>query len=124
MGSFETEYEKHDLQWNLKTFFFNIVYEYSKKNTGIIPYNFIGFGLSLISGKKDYRMEIDHKLWPGMKVGAGLRLRPLTNFQLNSRIFILVLDLGIGPVFGWNVETEARGFNFLWGIDFGIEYRF
>ena len=31
LGSPETEYESHLLPWNLKTLFFNIVYEYSKK---------------------------------------------------------------------------------------------
>jgi hypothetical protein len=112
-GATATEYEHHNLPWNIKTLFFNVIYESSKKDTVGIPYGFIGFGLSIISGSKDYRLEIDYSLQPGMKIGAGLRFKPFNNFQLNSQAFVLILDLGIGPWIGWKIETEASGFNFL-----------
>lgn len=134
--NFPDDNEPLDLSWSVTTIFINAIYRARKSQEKITPFGFVGFGFFSVGKKENngryFRLESRSSLDIGLKGGAGLsyclpKILPLC-FEL--RAFILILGSISGGYYspymweGAGTGPVAESYNFIWGIDFGIRYRF
>ncbi|NIO49742.1 MAG: outer membrane beta-barrel protein [Candidatus Aminicenantes bacterium] len=128
--------EPLDLSWSFTSLFFNAIYRARKSQKKITPFGFIGVGFFSVRKKEDhgryFMIESRSTLDIGLKGGAGLsyylpKILPLC-FEL--RAFILILGSIGGGYYsqyiweGGGSGPVVEGYNYIWGIDLGINYRF
>ena len=128
--------EPLDLSWSFTTLFINAIFRARKSQEKITPFGFIGLGFFSVRKKEDpgryFKIESRRTVDIGLKGGAGLsyylpKILPLC-FEL--RAFILILGNVYGGYYspyiwgGGEPGPVAEAYNYIWGIDLGIKYRF
>lgn len=128
--------EPLDLSWSVTTLFINAIYRARKSQEKITPFGFIGLGFFSVRKKEDhgryFKIESRRTVDIGLKGGAGLsyylpKILPLC-FEL--RAFVLILGSISGAYYspyiwgGGGAGPVAEAYNYIWGIDLGIKYRF
>lgn len=134
--NFSDDIELLDLSWSVTSLFLNAVFRARKSQVKITPFGFIGLGFFSVRKKEDharyFKIESRRTFDIGIKGGAGLsyylpKILPLC-FEL--RAFIMILGNVYGgyysPSIWGGVETGpvAEAYNYIWGIDLCIKYRF
>jgi hypothetical protein len=128
--------EPLDLSWSVTNLSLNAIFRARKSQEKITPFGFIGLGFFSVKKKEDhgryFKIESRRTVDIGLKGGAGLsyylpKILPLC-FEL--RAFILILGNVYGGYYsryiweGGEPGPVAEAYNYIWGIDFGIKYRF
>jgi hypothetical protein len=134
--NFPDDIEPLDLSWSVTSLFLNAIYRSRKSQEKITPFGFIGLGFFSVRKKEDhgryFKIESRRTVDIGLKGGAGLsyylpKILPLC-FEL--RVFILILGNVYGGYYspyiwgGGEPGPVAEAYNYIWGIDLGIKYRF
>jgi len=134
--NFADDNEPLDLSWSVTSLFLNAIYRARKSQEKITPFGFIGLGFLSVRKKENhgryFKLESRRIVEIGIKGGAGLsyylpKILPLC-FEL--RAFILILGNIYGAYYsqyiwgGGGTGPVAEAYNFIWGIDLGIKYRF
>lgn len=134
--NFPNDIEPLDLSWSVTSLFLNAIYRARKSQEKITPFGFIGLGFFSVRKKEGhgryFKIESRRTVDIGIKGGAGLsyylpKILPLC-FEL--RAFILILGNIYGAYYspyiwgGGGGGPVAEAYNYIWGIDLGIKYRF
>jgi hypothetical protein len=134
--NFPDDIEPLDLSWSVTSLFLNAIYRVRKSKEKITPFGFIGLGFFSVRKKENharyFKIESRRTVDIGIKGGAGLsyylpKILPLC-FEL--RAFILILGNIYGGYYspyiwgGGEPGPVAEAYNYIWGIDLGIKYRF
>jgi hypothetical protein len=134
--NFSDDIELLDLSWSVTSLFLNAVFRARKSQDKITPFGFIGLGFFYVRKKEDharyFKIESCRTFDIGIKGGAGLsyylpKILPLC-FEL--RAFILILGNVYGGYYspyiwgGGETGPVTEAYNYIWGIDLGIKYRF
>ncbi len=134
--NFPDDSEPLDLAWSVTSLFLNAIFRARKPQGKITPFGFIGLGFFSVRKKEDhgryFKIESRRTVDIGLKGGAGLsyylpKILPLC-FEL--RAFILILGNIYGGYYsqymweGGGTGPVAEAYNYIWGIDLGIKYRF
>ncbi|NIM57327.1 MAG: hypothetical protein GTO16_00075 [Candidatus Aminicenantes bacterium] len=134
--NFSDDIEPLDLSWSVTNLFLNAIFRSRKSQEKITPFGFFGLGFFSVRKKEGharyFKIESRRTVDIGLKGGAGLsyylpKILPLC-FEL--RAFILILGNVYGGYYSpytWEGGVPgpvAEAYNYIWGIDLGIKYRF
>jgi hypothetical protein len=130
---------RHDLPWELFSFFINAVIHPHEQDVGLKPYGLIGLGVCSMGGKEvqasGYSVKIHSDPETALKLGGGLVYYfPQSPLGLNINASIIVLNIqstdsvytgdGISYVpYGFN-GTGLGGQDVILTVDAGLVFRF
>ncbi len=132
-GGDSTQYDSMSLPWTITTVYLNGVFSFKKTAGKVAPFAFAGVGFNILHKKsalgKYFEVESESSVDFGLKGGGGIGYDlPGAPLGFELRAFILYLTTaGIEGYSYYSYSTPSPEFstqNLVWGVDFGLKYRF
>jgi opacity protein-like surface antigen len=132
-GGDSTQYDPVSLPWTLTTVYLNGVFSFHKTPGKVVPFAFAGVGFNVLHKKsalgKYFEVASKSTMDFGLKGGGGISYDlPGAPLGFELRAFILYLTTaGVESYSYFSHTTPSPEFssqNLVWGVDFGLRYRF